>query len=108
MFRVGTAGWCYPDWEGIVYPRGASRSKRALTLLAQLFDVLEINVTFYRSPSARMAEGWAERVARRPSFLFTAKLWQGFTHQRDDLHAEEEKRFRDGIAPLSNSGRLPR
>ncbi|MFQ5700603.1 MAG: DUF72 domain-containing protein, partial [Acidobacteriota bacterium] len=106
MLRVGTAGWCYPDWEGIVYPKGASARKDALRILAHLFGTLEINVSFYRPPSPRMAAGWVKQVASRPSFLFTAKLWRGFTHQRDGVHAREEGAFRDGTAPLRESGRL--
>ena len=106
MFRVGTAGWSYPDWEGIVYPKGAASSGEALAVLAGLFDVLEINVTFYRPPSSRMAESWVRRVADRPEFRFTAKLWRGFTHQRDREHRDEEKSLKDGLAPLEDAGRL--
>jgi len=106
MVRVGTAGWSYPDWEGIVYPKGTAATREALVLVARLFDTLELNVTFYRPPSARMAESWVKRVAFRPSFRFTAKLWQGFTHRRDESHAVEEKAFKEGIAPLMEASRL--
>jgi uncharacterized protein YecE (DUF72 family) len=106
MLRIGTAGWSYPDWEGIVYPKGVSTTREALVLVAALFDTVEINVTFYRPPTARMSESWVRRVASRPSFRFTAKLWQGFTHQRGALHAAEEKAFKEGIAPLMESRRL--
>jgi uncharacterized protein YecE (DUF72 family) len=106
MVRVGTAGWSYPDWEGIVYPKGVASKKEALTVLAGLFDTLEINVTFYRPPSAKMSESWVQRVESRPSFRFTAKLWQGFTHQREQGHLMEEKVFKEGVAPLVEAGRL--
>lgn len=106
MVRVGTAGWSFPDWEGVVYPRGQASSPEALTLLARLFDTLEINVTFYRPPTRRMAESWVRRVAARPGFCFAAKLWQGFTHQREEPHAQEERAFKDGIAPLREANRL--
>ncbi|HEY3174571.1 MAG TPA: DUF72 domain-containing protein [Candidatus Polarisedimenticolia bacterium] len=106
MLRIGTAGWSYPDWEGIVYPEGASTRREALPMVAALFDTVEINVTFYRPPTARMSESWVRRVASRPRFRFTAKLWQGFTHQRDQRHLAEEKSFKEGIAPLGDAGRL--
>ena len=106
MLRIGTAGWSYPDWEGVVYPGGASTRREALPLVAALFDTIEINVTFYRPPGPRMSESWVRRVASLPSFRFTAKLWQGFTHRRGDRHAAEEKTFTDGIAPRVESGRL--
>ncbi len=106
MIRVGTAGWSYPDWEGIVYPRGSQGSGRALEALVRLFDVLDIKVTFYRPPTARMTAAWVRQVAGRAAFRFTAKLWQGFTHQRGQAHAAEERAFRAGMAPLRESGRL--
>jgi uncharacterized protein YecE (DUF72 family) len=106
MLRVGTAGWSYPDWDGIVYPKGSAASGRALQHMSRLFDVLEINVTFYRPPSARMTQRWVERVSDRPTFRFTAKLWQGFTHSRDQEHLEEERAFNEGMMPLTESGRL--
>ena len=106
MLRVGTAGWSYPDWEGIVYPKGVATKAEALIHVASLFDTVEINVTFYRVPSARMAQSWARRVASHPNFRFTAKLWQGFTHAREETHAAEEKAFKEGIAPLVEAGRL--
>lgn len=106
MLRVGTAGWSYPDWEGIVYPKGVATKAEALVHVASLFDTVEINVTFYRVPSVKMAESWVRRVASRPAFRFTAKLWQGFTHLRDQPHAEEEKAFKAGMAPLRDAGRL--
>jgi len=106
MIRVGTAGWSYPDWEGIVYPKGTANSRESLEHLARMFEVLEINMTFYRPPSARMAESWVRRVSLRPKFVFTAKLWQGFTHRRDESHEKEEKAFRAGLRPLVDAGRL--
>ncbi len=105
MIRVGTAGWSYPDWDGIVYPRGAAASGRALTALIDLFDAIEINTTFYRPAPARMTETWAARAARRPGFRFTAKLWRRFTHDRDAADAEEQV-FREGLAPLIEAGCL--
>ncbi len=106
MIRVGTAGWSYPDWEGVVYPKGAAASRDALALLVRMFDTLEINVSFYRPPSSRMSQSWATRVATRPTFRFTAKLWQGFTHERGEEHAAEERLFKEGMKPLVEAGRL--
>lgn len=106
MLRVGTAGWSYPDWEGIVYPKGATASGEALAALARLFDTLEINATFYRPPSPKAARAWVRRVVDRPGFRFTAKMWRGFTHAREERHEVEERRYREGIAPLAEAGLL--
>ena len=49
--RIGPAGWSYPDWEGQVYPKPKPRGFDPLRYLAQYFDTIEINSTFYRIPS---------------------------------------------------------
>jgi uncharacterized protein YecE (DUF72 family) len=78
--RIGPAGWSSPDWEGQVYPRPKPRGFDPLTYLTQYFDTIGINSTFYRIPAATMTRRWATRVLDHPSFRFTAKPGQGFTH----------------------------
>ena len=58
--RIGTAGWMYKDWEGIVYPP-PRRDFDRLAFMASLFDTNEINSTFYRIPPVSMARDWARR-----------------------------------------------
>lgn len=103
--RVGPAGWSYSDWQDLVYPSG-SATKR-LERVAALFATIEINSTFYRSPSPASALSWARAVAARPGFRFTAKMVGLFTHEdprtwtlkgRDD--------YRDGLEPLRERGLL--
>lgn len=115
MIRVGVAGWDYPDWEGTVYPSPHPRNFDRLTYLASIFDVIEINVTFYRQPDPAVARSWVDRVAGFPHFLFTAKLLRNFTHPQWHAPSEAEtshdlardaRRFREGIAPLLDAGRL--
>jgi len=110
MIRVGPAGWSYPDWEGIVYPRKKPRGFHPLRHLARYFDVVEINSSFYGTPSARNAEHWLELVADRPRFRFTAKLQGVFTHERlpDDERARHAavRAFHEGLQPLADAQRL--
>jgi uncharacterized protein YecE (DUF72 family) len=103
--RVGPAGWSYQDWAGQVYPKPPPRGFDPLRYLAQYFDAIEINSTFYRIPDAKMTQRWVERVAAHPDFRFTAKLWQGFTHE-DTASAQDGAAFRDAMAPLHEAGRL--
>jgi uncharacterized protein YecE (DUF72 family) len=103
--RVGTAGWAYEDWNGIVYPEKPGRGFDPLGLLASLFDTNEINSTFYRIPEPRMTSGWARRVSHNRNFAFTAKLYRGFTHERKE-GADEEKAYARAIEPLASAGRL--
>jgi uncharacterized protein YecE (DUF72 family) len=113
MIRIGTAGWEYPDWYGVVYPKKRSARFDPLAAMSEIFDTIEINSTFYRTPSPRAAESWARRIAANPAFLFTLKLPRTFTHARvvrpesGDFDPDaEERRFRAAIAPLREAGRL--
>lgn len=104
---IGTAGWSYADWNGIVYPAKRGRTFHALDCLQQWFNTVEINSSFYRPPSPKHAESWVKRVAEREDFLFTAKLWERFTHHRDSWPGPSEiAQYRDGVAPLKEAGRL--
>jgi uncharacterized protein YecE (DUF72 family) len=105
MIRIGPAGWDYQDWQGVVYPPGVQGTDR-LTLLTQFFDVIEINVSFYRPISATLARRWVEAVAGSPDFRFTAKLFRGFTHERLTGPWQEEAAVKSGLGALLESGRL--
>src|SRR5207249_1242695 len=80
--RNGTAGWSYKDWEGVFYPAGMQhRKQHPLDLLAQCFDVVEINTSFYGHIKPHIAKLWVHRAtAVNPKFMFTAKLHRSFTH----------------------------
>jgi uncharacterized protein YecE (DUF72 family) len=105
-YYVGTAGWSYEDWEGIVYPPVKSRAFHPLEYLANFIDIVEINSTFYRPASVSMAYSWLRRVQGFPEFLFTVKLLQVFTHQRKDFSQKEVTEFKKGIEPLALKNRL--
>ena len=103
MTRIGPAGWAYKDWWGIVYPGKKPRGFHELSFLANYFDTVEINVSFYRPVSETMAKNWLERVQGNNNFRFTAKLWRGFTHERNATAADEME-FKTGLAPLMEAG----
>lgn len=104
---VGTAGWSYPDWRGIIYPVRAPHGFDALHYLAAYLDVIEINSTFYRPPEPRHAERWVEATDGIEGFRFTAKLYRGFTHVApEDWRDDEVAAFRAGIEPLVAADRL--
>jgi uncharacterized protein YecE (DUF72 family) len=102
---VGPAGWSYPDWNGIVYPSHRPRDFHEANYLAEFFDTIEINTSFYQPLKPALAAQWIERVAANPRFLFTAKLWQKFTHE-EGATVEDEKAVRAGFDPLREGGRL--
>ncbi|MGH9399103.1 MAG: DUF72 domain-containing protein, partial [Thermoanaerobaculia bacterium] len=105
VIRVGPAGWSYEDWKGVVYPERPPRAFDRLGLIASLFDTSEINSTFYRIPDARMTRDWRGRVAGNPRFAFTAKLFRGFTHEREAGDADA-RAYLAAMEPLAEEGRL--
>jgi uncharacterized protein YecE (DUF72 family) len=103
---VGTAGWSYEDWEGIVYPAPKPRGFHPLPWLAGYIDIVEINSTFYRPASAYLAASWLKKVEAFPEFLFAVKLHQVFTHARKGFGSKDVDDFRRGVDPLQAGGRL--
>src|SRR6266478_6433841 len=103
--HIGPAGWSYPDWSGFVYPSRRSKDFHEATFLARFFDTIEINTSFYQPIHPEHAAGWIERIAANPSFLFTAKLWQRFTHE-PSATTEDERNVRAGFDVLREAGKL--
>jgi len=79
--HIGVAGWSYKDWDGIVYPPQLKKSKHPVEYLAQYFDLIEINTSFYGHIRPEWGKLWCRKAsAVNPDFLFTAKLNKAFTH----------------------------
>jgi uncharacterized protein YecE (DUF72 family) len=105
VIRVGPAGWNYRDWNGVVYPKPKPRGFDELTYISEYFDVVEINSSYYGPPRPSSAKKWIESVSANSRFRFTAKLFHSFTHERQPA-PHDEKEFKEGIAPIMDSGRL--
>lgn len=103
LVRIGVAGWDYPDWSGLVYPKGAGRGFDRLSWIARFVDVVEINATFYRPCDPKVAASWARRVAEVPGFRFAAKAHRSFTHEAEPF---DPKPTFEGLAPLRDAGLL--
>jgi uncharacterized protein YecE (DUF72 family) len=103
--RIGPAGWSYSDWAGYVYPSRRPTGFHEAEYLAVYFDTIEINTSFYQPLRPDHASLWVERVAPNPSFLFTAKLWQKFTHD-PAATKEDERAVRAGLDVLREANKL--
>jgi uncharacterized protein YecE (DUF72 family) len=103
--RIGPAGWSYSDWGGYVYPSRRPKDFHEVRYLAEFFDTIEINTSFYQPLRPDHAELWLNRVAANPAFVFTAKLWQKFTHD-PSATMEDERAVRAGFDVLRNAEKL--
>jgi uncharacterized protein YecE (DUF72 family) len=102
---IGSAGWSYTDWQGVVYPLKTGRSFYALDYLMQFFNTVEINSTFYRIPNPASVAKWTKTAEQQNNFLFSVKLWQKFTHERvlDDSGISA---FKKALLPMLEGQRL--
>jgi uncharacterized protein YecE (DUF72 family) len=110
MLRIGPAGWSYPDWAGYVYPSRRPKGFHEAAYLAEFFDTIEINTSFYQPLRPDSAKQWIDLVSANPRFVFTAKLWQRFTHDTVSAStgatSEDERAVRAGFDVLRAAGKL--
>lgn len=103
---IGPAGWAYPDWKNIFYPEKMPARETELSYLANYFNLVEVNSTFYRIPTAEMTRNWLRQVKQQPAFGFTCKLFQGFTHQPAKLKPSDYDDYFRAIEPLHDANKL--
>ena len=85
--RVGTSSWSSEDWLNVFYPEGTSPAD-FISEYAKHFDTVEIDSTFYRSPSPAMVRNWAQRTPH--GFKFAAKVPRIITHDKVMQDCENE------------------
>ena len=97
--RIGTSGYSYPAWKRRFYPKDLP-AKKFLDFYASRFCTVEINNTFYKMPTAKLVETWADGVP--DDFIFAIKAPQRITHQKRLKECDEPlQALFDAIAPLA-------
>ena len=79
MIRIGTSGWSYDHWTGVLYPQGLPASKR-LSHYVAAFDTVELNASYYRWPRDAAFAGWRQRLP--DGFTMAVKAHRGLSHFR--------------------------
>ncbi|MBT2512515.1 DUF72 domain-containing protein [Arthrobacter sp. ISL-30] len=74
---IGTSGWSYDHWEGVLYEPGLP-SQRRLDVYASRFHTVELNASFYRWPRDTAFARWRERLPI--GFAMSVKAPRGLTH----------------------------
>lgn len=98
--HLGTSGYSYQHWRGVLYPEGLPCSQW-LSQYAAVFSTVELNATFYRLPTARAAECW--RQGTPDGFLFAAKGSRFLTHMKRLTDVDQGlRRFFDPLAGLGD------
>ena len=79
QIRIGVSGWRYKGWRGVFYPPKLAQ-RRELEFLAEQFQTVEINGTFY---SLQRPESFARWAAETPAdFVFAVKGSRFITHMK--------------------------
>jgi uncharacterized protein YecE (DUF72 family) len=82
---VGTSGWSYDHWEGVLYPHGTPLRER-LAHYVPRYRTVEVNSTYYRWPTDAAFASWRRRTP--DGFVVTVKAPRGLTHAKR-LYAPE-------------------
>jgi uncharacterized protein YecE (DUF72 family) len=77
--RIGTSAFTAAGWEEAFYPAGMKPADY-LTYYATRFDTVELDNTFYRTPSLAVVKGWNAKTPK--GFIFAAKVPNTITHEK--------------------------
>lgn len=85
--RIGTSAFTAAGWVGSFYPEGV-QPRDFLSFYATQFDTVEVDSTFYRTPSLSTVQGWNAKTP--PGFIFAAKVPQVITHEKVLVDCDED------------------
>ena len=83
--QIGTSGWSYDHWQGILYPHHSKPWDR-LGYYVQAFQTVELNSSFYKWPTLAAFKSWQRRLP--DGFLLSVKAPRHLTHTKR-LYAPE-------------------
>ena len=84
--HIGTSGWSYPHWEGVLYP-AALPPRGRLDVYLQRFDTVELNASYYRWPADAAFDSWRRRLP--DDFVLSVKAPRALTHVRRLFEPEQ-------------------
>jgi uncharacterized protein YecE (DUF72 family) len=83
---IGTSGWQYSDWRGVLYPPDLPQ-RLWLEQYGGSFETVENNNAFYRLPARETFENWRERTPG--TFVMAVKASRFLTHVKRLKDPEE-------------------
>ena len=87
--HIGTSGWQYDAWRGRFYPEELKKDEW-LDYYVRQFDTVEINNTFYGTPSRETVERWRDRAPA--GFQYALKANRYITHRKKLIDPEQTLR----------------
>jgi len=93
---VGTMGYSYADWVGVFYP-GHLKPKQYLASYSKIFNTVEMDTTFYGTPSPAKVRAWKTQGSK--DFTFCPKTPKNITHEGDPAaRIGEMQHFVDSVS----------
>jgi uncharacterized protein YecE (DUF72 family) len=80
QYYIGCSGWSYSAWQGPFYPSNLDSSSDWLSYYASVFNYVEIDSSFYRTPNVFTVKSWFNKTPQK--FRFTAKFPKVITHDK--------------------------
>jgi uncharacterized protein YecE (DUF72 family) len=96
---LGTSSFTASGWSGTFYPEGLKPADY-LAHYASKFRSVEIDCTYYASPSASTVIGWRDKTP--DDFIFAVKIPQSITHDKVLVDCDTE--FREFIEVMDILG----
>lgn len=86
--KIGCTGWGYKEWGETFYPK-TIKQKNWLGHYSSIFDITEVNSSFYHIITKQMTLKWNNEV--QENFKFSLKFPQKITHDnRLDFEKSKE------------------
>ena len=83
--HIGTSGWSYGHWSGVLYPHDLPAAHR-LEHYSRQFCTVELNASYYRWPVDESFSSWRRRLPAH--FILSVKAPRALTHAKR-LYAPE-------------------
>src|SRR5579862_8700130 len=77
--HLGSSSFTADGWQGTFYPKNLN-SRDRLSFYSTRFDTVEIDSTFYGTPSPKTVQNWYDQTP--PNFLFSLKVPNIITHDK--------------------------
>jgi uncharacterized protein YecE (DUF72 family) len=84
--HIGTSGWSYAHWTGVLYPEGVGPERRLDYYVSQ-FGSAELNASYYRWPADAAFEHWRRRLPAE--FVLSVKAPGALTHAKRLFEPEQ-------------------
>ncbi len=102
--HIGCGSWTDDAYVGVLYARGEPKAAR-LRLYARRFDRIELNASYYNTPTAKTVASWSDQTPA--GFIFDFKLHRDFsTDPRRAATSPLAGQLLAAVQPLRDANKL--